>query len=36
MPKQRHRIAEFFGLKQNMLALLAMVILVGWGKRWQR
>ncbi len=31
--KQRQRIAEFFGLKKNIVALLAMVILVGLGEK---
>lgn len=31
--KLNHRIAEFFGLKQNIVALLAMVILVGLGEK---
>jgi MFS family permease len=30
---QRQRIAEFFGLKKNIAALLAMVILVGLGEK---
>lgn len=29
----RQRLAEFFGLKQNLVALLAMVILVGLGEK---
>ena len=31
--KQRQRIADFFGLKKNIVALLAMVILVGLGEK---
>lgn len=31
--KQRQRIADFFGLKRNIVALLAMVILVGLGEK---
>jgi len=31
--KQSQRIAEFFGLKKNIVALLAMVILVGLGEK---
>jgi MFS family permease len=31
--KTRQRLAEFFGLKQNLVALLAMVILVGLGEK---
>jgi len=31
--KQRQQIADFFGLKKNILALLAMVILVGLGEK---
>jgi MFS family permease len=31
--KQHQRIAEFFGLKKNIVALLAMVILVGLGEK---
>lgn len=31
--KQRERIADFLGLKKNILALLAMVILVGLGEK---
>jgi MFS family permease len=30
---QRQRIADFFGLKKNIVALLAMVILVGLGEK---
>ena len=32
MPKDRQRIVEFLGLKKDILALLAMVILVGLGE----
>ena len=31
--KQHERIADFFGLRKNILALLAMVILVGLGEK---
>lgn len=31
--KQRQRIADFFGLQKNIVALLAMVILVGLGEK---
>jgi hypothetical protein len=31
--KRRQRIADFFGLKKNIVALLAMVILVGLGEK---
>ncbi len=33
MVKSRQRIADFLGLKKNILALLAMVILVGLGEK---
>ncbi len=31
--RQRQRIADFFGLKKHIVALLAMVILVGLGEK---